>query len=155
MGSRERDILDRIKVDIEAIDGSGSYDFNFSTADAVQIGMATEPVTVPAAYIFPLKVSTTQTAGRTPLRRYDREMTIQIDVYVPATDSTPGNALKAAFDGLDDIMLALENDRSLGSTGVHDIEVEASAFDGAEYNRPGLGVSVCLLTVRYSEVGGS
>ena len=155
MGSTERDIRDRSVTDLSAINGSGGYDYDFSGADAVQIGMTVEPHRVPAAYIFPLLLSTTQSPGKTPLRRYDRELKVQIDVYVPTTGAETGNASKAALDAQDDIMLALEQDRSLGSTGVHDIEIEASAYDGAELDRPGLGVATLLLTITYSETGGA
>ena len=156
MGSTERDILDRIVTDLTAINGSGSYDYDFSGGDQVMIGMKAQPNRLPSAHIFPLRLSTSQSPGRTPLRRYDREFRVQIDVYVPATGDEPGNAIKAALDAQDDVMLALELDRSLGSTGVHDIEIEASAYDGAELDLgPGLGVSTLLLTVRYSETGGS
>ena len=155
MGSTERDIIDRIATDLAAIDGTGSYDFDFSGTDQVTIGMKAQPARVPAAYIFPLLVSTSQVAGRTVLRRYDREMKVQIDAYVPATGAEPGNAIKAALDAQDDIMLALEQDRSLGSTGVHDIEIEASAYDGAELDRPGLGIVTLMLNITYSENAGS
>lgn len=155
MGSTESSILDRIVTNLSAIDGTGSYDYDFSATDAVQIGMTSEPNIVPAAYVFPMTLNTAQTPRRTPMNRYDRTFKIQIDVYVPATDSTPGLAIKAALNAQDDVMLALEADRSLGSTGVHDIEIEASAYDGAELNRPGLGVATLLLTVIYSERGGA
>lgn len=155
MGSTESDILDRIVTNLSGINGTGSYDYDLSGSDQVQIGMTAEPARVPAAYIFPITLNTSQTKGRTPLRRYDRTLKVQIDVYVPATGSAPGNAIKAALNAQDDVMLALELDRSLGSTGVHDIEIEASAYDGAELNRPGLGVATLLLTVIYSETGGA
>ena len=74
---------------------------------------------------------------------------------MPATSSAPGNAILAALDAQSDVMKALENDRELGSVGVHDIEVEASAYDGAELDRPGIGVATLLVKVKYSERAGA
>ena len=154
MGSTERSIIERVKTVLATIDGSG-YNYDFSGSDQVGIGMELEPIRVPGIYLHPLTVATAQTPGKTRLRNYDRNFTVQVDVWVPATSSAPGNAKLAALDAQSDVMKALENDRALGSVGVHDIEVEASAYDGAELDRPGIGVATLLVKVKYSERAGA
>ena len=154
MGSTERDILQRVKTDLAGITGD-SYNYDFSAADRVVLGSDQEPIRVPCAYVNPLNVTTNQTAGKTRLRNYDREFSLQIDVFVPSTSSEPGNAVLAALDAQSDVMKALENDRSLGSVGVRDLEVRASAYDGAELDLPSIGVASLVVRVIYSERAGS
>ena len=94
MGSTERNILNRIKSNLQGIDGSGSYNYNFSTADSVVIGsrhIGSAP-RAPGIYINPLSIQSSRNAGRTLLRNYDRELTVQIDVFVPRTEG-PENAV--------------------------------------------------------------
>ena len=153
MASKEQSILNRIKTDLSGIDGSGSYNYDFSAADRVTLAMAIEPLRVPGIYVAPLTTTTSQTAGRTPMNRYDREMVIQVDVFVPTTSSAPGTAILAALDAQSDVMRAMENDRRLNGL-VHDLEIDASAYDGAELDRPRMGVSTLRLRVKYSEVAG-
>jgi hypothetical protein len=59
------------------------------------------------------------------------------------------------MDVQSDVMKALESDRSLGSVGAHDVSIEASAYDGAELDLPGIGVATLLVTVTYSERSGA
>jgi hypothetical protein len=154
MGSTERDILARVKANLVAIAGD-SYNYDFSSSDQVVLGTDMEPVRVPCIYMHPLNIATSQSAGRTRLNSYDRTFSLQLDAFVPATSAAPGNALLAALDAGSDIMKALENDRSLGSVGVHDIEISASAWDGQELDRPGIGVCSLNVVIRYAERGGS
>ena len=155
MGSTERSLLERIKADLVAIDGSGSYNYDFSPDDSVTLG--TEPPGIspraPGIYIFPLTTATDQKRGRTPMNRYDRVLSVQVDVWVPKTSEAPGNAMLAALDAQSDVMRALENDRALNGLA-HDIEIDASAYDGTAIELPGYGVSTLRLTITYSEVAG-
>lgn len=156
MGSTERDIVTRVKAVLAGINGSsGGFNYDFSATDRVQIGQEQEPIRVPAVYLHPLTVSTSQTAGKTPLRSYGREFNMQLDVFVPATGAEPGNAILAALDAQSDVMKALENDRGLGSVGVHDLEIEASAYNGAEMDLSGVGVATLGLKIIYAERAGS
>ena len=154
MGSTERDILTRIKADLVGITGS-DYNYDFSASDQVVIVQEQEPIRVPCIYINPITVGTRQTAGRTRLRNYDREFRVQVDAWVPTTSSAPGTTILAAMDVQSDVMKALESDRSLGSVGAHDVSIEASAYDGAELDLPGIGVATLLVTVTYSERSGA
>lgn len=152
--SKERTILAAIKTQIQNVNGSGSYTFDLSGADQVVLGESFQPHRVPGCYVYFLNVSTAQTAGTTALTRYDRTMTCQIEGWVAAENSTPGNAALEAVDLMDDIMRALEADRSLDNN-VRDIEISASSLDGQELDRPGLGLCILQLIVRYTETAGA
>lgn len=156
MGSTERTILERIKTDLAAVDGSGSYNYDFSATDAVLLG--TEPAGVapraPGIYIFPVSLSSSRVKGKTPLNSFSRVFVVQVDTWVPRTTATAENAMLAAVDAQSDVMRALENDPTLNST-VHDIEVDASAYDGEAIQVPGYGVATLRITVEYHEKRGT
>ena len=150
----ERTILNQIKTQIGNVNGSGSYSADLSGSDQVCIGESFAPHRLPGCYIYPNGINTSQAAGRTVLTRYDRTMSVQIEAWTAATSSAPGTALLDALDLQDDIMRALEADRSLGGN-VRDIEISASAFDGHELDRPGLGLCVLVCSISYTEVSGA
>ena len=150
----ERTILNQIKTQIATVNGSGSYTADLSGSDQVVIGETFAPHRLPGCYIYPNGITTTQAAGRTVLPRYDRNMSVQIEAWTAATSSAPGTALLDALDLQDDIMRALESDRSLGGN-VRDLEISASAFDGHELDRPGLGLAVLICSIDYTEPGGA
>ena len=152
--STERTILAAIQSQIQNVNGSGSYTFDLSGTRTV-IGEAFQPARVPGCYVYFLNVTTAQTPGVTVLTRYDRTMTVQAEGWCAAENSTPGNAALEAVDLMDDIMRALEADRSLDGN-VRDIEISASALDGQELDRgPGLGLCILQLVVRYTETAGA
>ena len=149
----ERTILTQIKTQIGNVNGSGSYTADLSGSDRVVIGETFAPHRLPGCYIYPNGINTSQAAGRTVLTRYDRTMSVQIEAWTAATSSAPGTALLDALDLQDDIMRALESDRSLGGN-VRDLEISASAFDGHELDRPGLGLAVLMCSISYTETAG-
>jgi hypothetical protein len=151
---KERAIMLQVQTQLKTINGSGSYTYDVSGDDQVVIGDTFASHRIPGVYIFANGVSTSQTAGRTVLSRYDREMKIQLEAWTASTSSTPGVALLDAMDLQDDIMRALEGDRSIGGNA-RDVEIEATAYDGAELDRPGLGMAVLLVTIRYTETAGA
>jgi len=150
----ERTILNQIKTQIATVNGSGSYTADLSGSDQCVIGESFAPHRLPGCYIYPDGITTAQTGGRTVLTRYDRTMSVQIEAWTAATSSAPGTALLDALDLQDDIMRALESDRTLGGN-VRDVEISASAFDGFELDRPGLGLAVLVLTIQYTETAGA
>jgi len=152
--STERSILAAVKAQLANVNGAGSYTFDISGTDAVVQGESFAPHRVPGAYVFFLGLSTAQTGGKTVLTRYDRTMRIQIEGWCAAKSAAPANAALEAIDLMDDIMRALEADRSLGGN-VRDIEISASALDGQELDRPGLGLCVLQLTATFTEVAGA
>ena len=152
--STERTILAAIQTQIQNVNGAGSYTFNLSGTDQVVLGEAFQPHRIPGCYVYFLNVTTAQTPGTTRLNAYDRVMTVQAEAWCAAENSTPGNAALEAVDLMDDIMRALEADRSLDGN-VRDIEISASSLDGQELDRPGLGLAILSLVVRYTEAAGA
>ena len=152
--SAERTILTAIQTQIQNVNGAGSYTFTLSGDDQVVIGEAFQPHRIPGAYVYFLNVTTAQTPGTTRLNAFDRIMNCQIEAWCAAENSTPGNAALEAVDLMDDIMRALEADRSLDGN-VRDIEISASSLDGQELDRPGLGLAILSLVVRFSETAGA
>lgn len=156
MGSTERDMLARIKANCEAIDGSGSYNYDFSATDAVILG--TEPVgtapRAPGIYIFPIRVASSRDRGRVPMNKYHREMVVQLDVWVPRTAGTAENAMLAALDAQSDVMRVLENDPTVNGKAI-DIEVDASSYDSEAIQIPGYGVATLQLIIEYHEKRGN
>ena len=146
--------MTQVKTQLANVNGSGSYTHDLSGADQIVIGEAFSPHRLPGAYVYVNGVKTTQTAGRTALRRFDRQMDIQIEAWCAATNASPGTTILDALDLQDDIMRAIEADRSLGNN-VRDVEVEATAYDGQELDRPSLGLAVLTLKVFYTETAGA
>jgi hypothetical protein len=155
VGSTERSILARLKTNCAAVDGSGAYNYDFSATDSVVLG--SEPAGVapraPGVYIYPVALQSSRNPGRTPLNRYTREFVVQIDVWVPRTAGTAESAMLAAVDAQSDIMRALEADPTCGGV-THDLEIEASAYDGEALQVPGYGVAALKLTLEYHEKRG-
>ena len=156
MASTERSILERIKVDLAAIDGTGSYNFDFSATDAVVLG--TEPATAapraPGIYVFTINTNSSRIKGKTPLNSYTREFYVQLDVWVPRTTESNANAMLAALDAQSDVMRALENDPTLGGV-VNDLELNGVTYDGEAIQLPGYGVATLRVKVEYNEKRGN
>ncbi len=156
MGSTERSLLTRLKTNLESIDGSGSYNYDFSAADSVIIGsihIGTAPK-APGIYIAPLRINSSRNAGRTLLRNYDREATIQIDVFVPRTSESSENAVLAAVDAVSDVMRALELDPDVNGLA-RDVELDVTAYDGEQVQLPGYGSGTIQLFIEYAEQRGA
>jgi len=60
----------------------------------------------------------------------------------------------ATLDAQNDVMLALEADRTLAGA-IDDLEVNGTTYDGEAFDSPGLGVAVLQLRMLYSETAGS
>ena len=150
MPSKERQILERVKTQIQNVNGSGSYSYDLSSSDRVVFGDRFAPESLPCGYINLIDITTAQDAGRTVLTRYDRTMQIQIEAWTAVTSSTAGQSILEGCDLMDDIMRALEADRSLNSL-VRDIEIVASSFDGQAHERPGLALAILVCSVFYVE----
>jgi hypothetical protein len=152
--SRERDILERLKIQIKTINGAGSYTYDVSGDDQVTIGAKAVPHRVPAVYIYALGTETTQVSGSTLLRNYDRRMLVALEGWCGTDRDDSAEAHLDTLDFQDDIMRALEGDRTLNNLA-HDLEVSAASYDGEEWDAPGLGVVVARVAVTYSEVAGA
>ena len=155
MASLERAILAQIKTLLAGIDGTGSYTFDLSATDQVRIGSTFNPALVPSAYIIPVAATTSQIPGITPLNAYTRSLLVRIEAWCAGTDNDPGELLSLALDLQNDIRLALEADRTLSQSAVHDLEVNGEAWDGGEFGRAGLGLAIVEVLVKYQQVAAT
>jgi hypothetical protein len=156
MGSTERTILERIQTNCQAIDGTGSYNFDFSDSDAVILGMepaATAP-RAPGIYIFTVNLDSRRIKGTTPLNSFTRVFVLQVDCWVPRGSGTPGDAMLRAVDASSDVMRALENDPTCGGV-THDLSVNALTYDGDAIQIPGYGVASLRVQYEYNEKRGA
>ncbi len=154
MPSKERQILEQLRTQIRNVNGSGSFTNDLSGADNVVFGDRFTPEVLPCCYLNLLDVNTAQAAGTTALRRYDRTMQVQIEAWTPVTTSAAGQALLEGCDLMDDVMRAIEADRSFSNL-VRDVEIRASAFDGQAHERPGLALAILIATITYTEVAAA
>jgi len=146
-------ILSALKTAMQGVNGAGSYTYDLSATDQVNIGAQWPPPIVPYAYIRLVRVSTADTA---PLGHYGRTVECQVFGFVHATADTAQARTTAAADLMDDLMLAIESDRKLGIGVVRDVHVEATAFDGGDENfAPGFGVAGMVVTVDLARVTGA
>ena len=152
--ARERSILERIKNRIETVNGSGSFAYDLSGADQVKIGAKFSGDRLPSAYVYATGITTEQVAGRTTLVNYDRPMSVNVELFVGANSADPGEVHLVGIDAASDIMIALENDRSLNGNA-NDLEIAMSTFDGEEFDMPGIAVVVCQMQITYSETAGA
>jgi len=155
--STERAIVEAVKSQIATlVNGAGSYTYDLTGADRVVTGQRFQPHRVPGVYVYFGGMTTAQAPGVTVLTRYDRTMVVQVEGWVAADSSAPGEAALDALDLGSDIMRAIETDRSLtlAASGVRDLEVGVQTADGQELDRPGLGLVVLQVSVFYTERAG-
>ena len=156
MGSTERTILERVQTNCRAINGSGSYNFDFSAADAVILGM--EPPAAaprsPGIYIFTVQLNSRRIKGVTPMNSFSREFVIQVDCWVPRGSETIGDAMLRAVDASSDVMRALEADPTCGGV-THDLSINALTYDGEQIQIPGYGVASLRIVYDYNEKRGA
>ena len=156
MGSRERSIIERVRDNCKAIDGSGSYNYDFTPEGSGLLGVepATTAPRAPGVYIFPDNVDSKRIRNKTPMNSYSREFVIFADVWVPRSSEQPGDPLLSALDASSDIMRALEADPTCGGI-THDVEINARQYDGAQLQLPGYGVASLRIVYEYDEKRGA
>ncbi len=153
--SRERNIVARLKSNLEGINGSsGGYTYDLSDGDQVIVGDQFNPIRLPCAYLFVGSTQTAQTAGRTILSQYDRTMTAFIVGFVQASNDSPGELMLRALDFQSDIMKCLESDRGLNSYA-DDLEIAGQTYRGAELDLPSLGIAALEVRVFYRQDAGT
>ncbi len=153
--SRERNIVNRLKTDLEGINGSsGGYTYDLSGDDQVIIGDQFNPIRLPCLYLFIGTTTTEQAAGRTLLTQYDRTMTAFVVGFVQATNDNPGELMLRALDLQSDIMKCLESDRGLNGY-CSDLEVAGQTYLGGELDLPSLGIAALEVKITYRQDAGT
>ena len=151
MASTIRAILSQVKTTLATINGAGSYTYDLSAAGRVTLGLNVEPPMAPYVCIGDPSVDTS--VDGMPLGYYERRGTIPILGWIDG-DGSEGSEMLSACDLLEDLMLALEADRSLNGN-VRDLQVSAQTIDGSELQIEGWGLVVASLEVVYAKETGS
>lgn len=151
MASTARTILERLKTQVSGVNGSAPYTFDLSEAGRVVVGQGLVPSRTPSVGIYP--VSFTGEHGP-ELGRYTRRMTVGLMGIVAGTTASPSERALRAFDLLDDVVVALESDRTLGGN-VLDLIVSKVDVTGAEVDVPGTGVFVAVVETYWFASSGA
>jgi len=149
-------ILDRVVADIQInhTTQSPAGDFDLSGTDAVKLGRYARPwVVPPCACVWLDAVDSSRQSdgmGGVPLRYYSRTIKIGITGWAPVTGTlldTPDNRMRVATRLADDLMRALEKDRSLNAQ-VLDHEVTFETIDGEDVTvGQATGAGICQLSI--------
>lgn len=151
MASNARAVLTQIQTQIASVNGSAPYTFDLSDTGRVVVGQGLVPNRVPSVGIYPVSF----TAEHGPeLGRFTRKMTVGLLGIVAGTTSTPSDRALRAFDLLDDVVVALESDRSLNGL-VLDLIVSKVDVTGDESDLPTMGAFVAQLEVYWRASSGT
>lgn len=152
MASRLRTILTSLKTLVQGINGAGGYVHNLSGNDQVFIGELVRPERYPAVAVYPLGQ---HGAHGLQLGRFKRTQNFQIQGWTQAASDSPQERVLMACDLLDDVMTAIEADRTIGGNVYDLLFLEVSAFNGDEAGVPGFGVMVCTLQLWWHTNSGA
>lgn len=151
MSSHARQVIEQIATQIATVNGSAPYSFDLSGTGKVVVGQGLVPSRVPSVGVYPVSF----TAEHGPeLGRFTRKMTIGLLGIVAGTTSTPSDRALRAFDLLDDVVVALESDRSLNGL-VLDLIVSKVDVTGDENDLPTMGAFVAQLEVYWRASSGT
>lgn len=110
------------------------------------------PATVPCAYVWSDGIVSAQDGEA--LQCYRRELTIRVVAYQQAAGLAPGVRETAALDLLDDIVAAVEADRSVAGL-VHDVIMDGASVVGDDFGLPGLLAAEIEARVYWSADSGA
>lgn len=145
MASVLRQALAAIKTAIEGIDGSGDYNNSFANAEIMYGWQLTSPGHSEIGVCIDCDGVASTTGPN--LCQWTRASDVAIGVWQPTARQ---EALLNAADLMDDIMMAIESDRTLGlySVGARDVSVEGEAFRGDDVGFK--GHAYALIRVRFT-----
>ena len=151
MASRSRQVLDAVRDALVTINGAGSYTHNLSGTDAVKIGRSRpEDTVLPAAWVA---VATLRSEHGTGSGRYRRLLTVDIEARVSATSQTTEERACTALDLLDDIVTALEANRTMGGL-IYDLILEGVDIDGDEIGMSNVGIVYAQVVLWWEVASG-
>jgi hypothetical protein len=153
--SVHRDVTEAIKTALAAMTVAGGYHYNYNAADQVQIGLASTAPKPNAPAIF-ISLEESASSYGPELTRFTRAARYVIEAVIPSNEN-PGSQQLDAMDAMDDVMRALEANRSLGlrSSGVRDLILEGRAFAGAWIAFGCYGVASITATVTINLATGA
>ena len=152
MASKARAILAAVKAALIAVNGAGVYVHNLTgSADCIKGG---RPIGtdfhLPACWVAagPLVSSHGMQLGR-----YRRDLVIDLQAQAAAPGTAEDRGLIAA-DLLNDITIAVEQDRTLGGL-VLDLIVDGMSVDGDEAGMPGVAIALAQVKVYWHANSGA
>ena len=155
MAGEVQAVYDALVAMLESIDGTGSYTYDLSAA-VERRRFTGQTTSVPRAYLSPSEPFCQYAVdGFAELGSY--ALTMQFDLVIAVSAgaaNTPENKLSAAVLAVDDVLTAIQADRSLGQTALDVVPVLGS-IDGAEVGASSLGIAYGLLTVTTLAPGGA
>ena len=150
--SVHRQVANAIKTALAAMTVAGGYHYDYNATDQVKIGMAAGANLLDVPTIYIALEDTVSTTGP-ELNRWARAASFRIEALIPS-DESPGSQQLDAMDALDDIMRAIEADRSLGlrAAGVRDVLLNGSAFSGSliQFARYGVVSVQCQVKMSFT-----
>ena len=145
MGSNARAVLEKFVETIRTVNGGNDYTYNLSdTHDRVLGASVWPPSVLPCVMIQDTSISSEHQGAS---GRYKRRMDITLIGWVASAENTPGSRALAACDLLDDVMLAIEADRTVGGTVLDVIFTNTTAIDGFEETGAELGAFGAIASV--------
>lgn len=146
MASKLKTIMAQVVTQLKTANGSGVYTYDLSATGTVIRGAVLEPPqSSPSVGVFMVPMDS---APGVRLGFSERTQRVAIHGWI-ASDGTEGDAEDTAADLLNDILRALEADRTLDSK-VRDITLTGSAFSGTTYGWDGWAVVALDMEFNYS-----
>lgn len=132
--------------------GTGDYTYDLTGSDRVKVGRPglghARPLSVWLA------VGAVDTGEAPQLGRWRRQIVIDVVGFVPAISPDPEDTTYAACDLLQDIVQAVQADRSLGGL-VTDLSMEGVALDGDDAGMPGMALVIGQISAYWLADSGS
>ena len=151
MASSLKSIIAQVGTQLANINGAGVYTYDVSATGAVVRGAMVQPPISPPCVAYWHMVTTSKPGP--VLTKFTRTTTIGIHGWT-AHDGTEGDGSDAASDLFNDILRAIEADRTL-SNQVHDVKIGGTFFGGAEFDADRGGMVVAELELTYPIVTGA
>jgi hypothetical protein len=150
-----RRVAGAIHAALSAITVAGGYHYSLNGTDQVVYGIAAAPALPGQATAFIALEQVATTTGP-ELTRWSRAASYRVEALVPS-DETPGKQQLDAMDLLDDIVRAIEADRSLGlrAAGVRDILLDGTAFAGSLIQFGAYGIASIRIDVKLNVATGA
>lgn len=131
MSALTRQIREAVAARLAAVNGAGGYTYDLSaTGRIVHASGEIETERIPGAAVW--TTGFTRTPGL-QMGYYTQTTRIGVAGFVPAASDDPGAGAAAAEDLADDLLTAIEGNRTLGleSSGVLDLVIESAQLFGS------------------------
>jgi len=146
VGSKARLIFAAVKTALQAANGADPYTYDLSSAGRVVMRRPRmEDTQSPVVYAM---LEGFDSEGAPTIGEYRRNLILHIEGRVSPGTQDPEERALSALDLLNDIMQALQSDRSLGNL-VLDIIVSGTTLDGDEVGLTNFGIVYAMATMHW------